>query len=66
MSDKLSEEIERIQEIINEWLEAIAIDDKFYPRTWALEKLWMDLNILKRHVRITFASLDRGEDPEAL
>jgi len=43
-------EFARIQSVLNEWLKAIEQDDKFYPKTWALEKLWMDLEILKASV----------------
>lgn len=66
MSNKFTKEIERIQDVVNAWLEAIKEDDDFYPKEWALEKLWMDLNILKRHVRITFLSLGHDEDLESL
>lgn len=66
MSKELTTEIERIQEILNQWLNAIKEDDEFYPKEWALEKLWMDLNILKRNVYITFASLNHDEDLESL
>lgn len=66
MSDQLTTEIERIQEILNAWLEAIKEDDDFYPKEWALEKMWMDLNILKTNVRITFLSLGHDEVPESL
>ena len=62
MSNQLTTEIERIQEILNAWLEAIKEDDDFYPKEWALEKMWMDLNILKTNVRITFLSLNHDED----
>jgi hypothetical protein len=63
VSNQLTTEIERIQEILNAWLEAIKEDDDFYPKEWALEKMWMDLNILKTNVRITFLSLNHDEDP---
>ena len=66
MSNQLTTEIERIQEILNAWLEAIKEDDDFYPKEWALEKMWMDLNILKTNVRITFLSLGHDEDLESL
>ena len=62
--NSITEEFERIQEVLNEWCEALKLDDEFYPKQWALEKLWMDVNILKRHVRISF--LDHGVDPESL
>ncbi len=63
VSKELTTEIERIQEVLNVWLDAIKEDDEFYPKEWALEKLWMDLNILKRNLRITFLSLGHDEVP---
>ena len=51
MSDVIAE-FARIQAILNQWLEAIEDDDEFYPKTWALEKLWMDVEMLKAVVFI--------------
>lgn len=47
---KVIAEFARIQSVLNEWLKAIEENDEFYPKTWALEKLWMDLEMLKAAV----------------
>jgi len=50
VSKEIIAEFARIQAVLNQWLQAIEENDKFYPRTWALEKLWMDIEILKAAV----------------
>ncbi len=50
MSKEIIEEFARIQSVLDQWLQAIEENDKFYPRTWALEKLWMDVEMLKAAV----------------
>lgn len=52
-------EFARIQSVLDQWLKAIEENDQFYPKTWALEKLWMDLEILKAAV---YLQLQAGED----
>jgi len=54
--NKVGEQICRIQEILNEWCEALDQDDQFYPKKWALEKLWMDVEMLKASVHVLFNS----------
>ena len=53
----------RIQEILNEWCEALELDDKFYPKQWALEKLWMDVEILKASVPVMRSSSNLSGEP---
>lgn len=55
MTDVIAE-FARIQSVLNEWLRAIEENDEFYPKTWALEKLWMDLEILKAAVYLRLES----------
>jgi len=50
MSKEIIAEFARIQAVLDQWLKSIEQNDKFYPRTWALEKLWMDIEILKAAV----------------
>ena len=52
LSKEIIAEFARIQAVLNQWLEAIEDDDQFYPTTWALEKLWMDLEMLKATVHV--------------
>lgn len=52
-------EFARIQSVLDQWLKAIEENDQFYPKTWALEKLWMDLEILKAAV---YLQLQTGDD----
>lgn len=56
----------RIQEILNEWCKALDDDDRFYPKKWALEKLWMDVEILKAAVHVILSSSGHDEDLESL
>lgn len=56
----------RIQEILNEWCNALDDDDQFYPKKWALEKLWMDVEILKAAVHVILSSSSHDVDPESL
>ena len=58
MSEVIAE-FARIQAVLNQWLKATEDNDKFYPKTWALEKLWMDLEILKAAV---YLQLQAGEE----
>jgi hypothetical protein len=55
MTDVIAE-FARIQSVLNQWLKAIEENDQFYPKTWALEKLWMDLEILKAAVYLMLES----------
>jgi len=57
-------EFARIQSVLNQWLKAIEENDQFYPKTWALEKLWMDLEILKAavYVQLQPAKVKQGFD----
>ena len=64
-------EFSRIQEMLNEWCELSKQDQEFFPKNWALEKLWMDVEILKAAV-FTFwkihgstSSSNHDEDPES-
>jgi len=43
-------QFQRIQELLNEWCEMTKEDHEFFPSNWALEKLWMDVEILKAAV----------------
>lgn len=59
----------RIQELLNEWCEMTREDHEFFPSNWALEKLWMDVEILKAAVYLILrptSSSNHDEDPEVL
>ena len=59
----------RIQELLNEWCEMTKEDHEFFPSNWALEKLWMDVEILKAAVYLILrptSSSNHDEDPAAL
>ena len=43
-------EFARIQEMVNAWCDMTKEDKKWMPADFALEKLWMDLEILKAAV----------------
>ncbi|GAG68744.1 unnamed protein product, partial [marine sediment metagenome] len=60
----IGEQFCRIQDILDEWCKALEGNDQFYPKTWALEKLWMDVEILKAavHVILNRSSSNHDED----
>tara|TARA_R110002110_G_scaffold115589_1_gene286532 strand:+ start:1110 stop:1325 length:216 start_codon:yes stop_codon:yes gene_type:complete len=58
----------RVQEVLNEWCEMNKEDHEWFPSNWALEKLWMDVEILKAavYVILNSSSSNHDEDPESL
>ena len=54
----------RVQELLNEWCELSKEDREFFPSNWALEKLWMDVEILKSAVYVIFNSSSSGPSEE--
>ena len=61
----IGQQFSRIQEMLNEWCEMNKEDKEWFPSNWALEKLWMDVEILKAAVYVILTSSSSDDEQDA-